>query len=149
MLSAMNENIDALGLDAAKAEEYKRRLKEAFTASFLPAYEQMIRTLEELQASGVNNEEGLAAFEHGQEYYELLLQSTIGSDKTVQDVRAMMEQAMQEHILQLQTAIAEDPSALYALFGTLPATGYDSYEAIRRHSKPHVCRFSSGKRAFL
>ena len=111
VLSAMNENIDALGLDAAKAEEYKRRLKEAFTASFLPAYEQMIRTLEELQASGVNNEEGLAAFEHGQEYYELLLQSTIGSDKTVQDVRAMMEQAMQEHILQLQTAIAEDPSA--------------------------------------
>ena len=90
----------------------------------------MIRTPEELQASGVNNEEGLAAFEHGQEYYELLLQSTIGSDKTVQDVRTMMEQAMQEHILQLQTAIAEDPSALYALFGTLPATGYDSYEAI-------------------
>ena len=130
VLSAMNENIDALGLNAAKAEEYKRRLKEAFTASFLPAYEQMIRTLEELQTSGVNNEEGLAAFEHGQEYYELLLQSTIGSDKTVQDVRAMMEQAMQEHILQLQTAIAEDPSALYALFGTLPATGYDSYEAI-------------------
>ena len=54
VLSAMNENSDALGLDAAKAEEYRRQLKEAFTASFLPAYEQMIRTLEELQASGVN-----------------------------------------------------------------------------------------------
>lgn len=34
VLSAMNENIDALGLDAAKAEEYKRRAERGFHRLF-------------------------------------------------------------------------------------------------------------------
>lgn len=87
VLRAMNGSIDALGLAPEKAEEYKRQLKDAFTSSFLPAYEQMVSVLEELQASGANNEEGLAAFKHGREYYELLMQAATGSGKTVEEVQ--------------------------------------------------------------
>ncbi|MBS6866166.1 MAG: DUF885 domain-containing protein [Ruthenibacterium sp.] len=130
VLSAMNGSIDALGLAPEKAEEYKRQLKDAFTTSFLPAYGQMVSVLEELQASGTNNEKGLAAFEHGREYYELLMQASTGSDKTVEEVRTMMERAMQRHIFRLQEVLMEAPDTLYALYGELPATGYDSYEAI-------------------
>ena len=42
----------------------------------------------------------------------------------------MMERAMQQHIFRLQEVLMEAPDTLYALYGELPATGYDSYEAI-------------------
>lgn len=64
VLHSMNANIDALQLDKETAGRYKAELKEAFENSFLPAYEEIITTMEALK-SGDNNQEGLAHFEYG------------------------------------------------------------------------------------
>lgn len=98
VLSSMNESIDALGLEAGKADEYKAQLKKAFTESFLPAYQSIRDTMQGFKDSGNNNTQGLAKFENGKAYYELLLQNSIGTDKSVEEVKTMMEGALAEHM---------------------------------------------------
>lgn len=130
VLASMCSNIDALGLNDAAASEYKAQLREAFVSCFLPSYENILAVMQQLQTAGVNNEQGLAHFEHGQEYYELLLQSSVGSNKTVEEVRTMMQNAYSEHLTRMQAIIMENPSVLNDFLGKELGTGYTSYEAI-------------------
>lgn len=131
VLAAMTENIDALELGAAEKEDYKTRLTAAFTESFLPAYQAISDTMAELKESGKNNTGGLASLEHGKEYYALLLQQSVGSEKSVEEVRALMESAYQTHAEALGQLVETDPiSVVKALTGALPETGYTSYEEI-------------------
>lgn len=46
-----------------------------------PAYQSLIKGMEALKGSGTN-ENGLCYFDHGKEYYEYLVKSQTGSDKT-------------------------------------------------------------------
>ncbi|MFQ9889340.1 MAG: hypothetical protein ACLRWM_02000 [Streptococcus sp.] len=42
--------------------------------------------MDEVSLTG-NNEEGLVKFKNGKEYYELLLQNAVGSDKSVMEIK--------------------------------------------------------------
>ncbi len=124
ILTSMYENIDALSLSSEAAADYKEELRRAFTESFLPAYEDIKNVMEEFLNSGSNNEEGLAKFEHGKEYYELLLQQNTGSNKTVEEIRGIMEDAYTTHLQNLILLIQKKSD----LFSKEPQTGYSSYE---------------------
>ena len=50
-----------------------------------PAYEKLISSMEELRGSGVN-EGGLVNLPDGKEYYELVVQQSTGSDRTVEEM---------------------------------------------------------------
>ncbi|MEI3148105.1 MAG: DUF885 family protein [Merdibacter sp.] len=81
VLQAMNDSIAALELGEEKTAQYQEQLRTAFSDSFLSAYQDILDTMRELQSSGENNEQGLAQFEYGKEYYALLLQQSIGSTR--------------------------------------------------------------------
>ena len=68
ILASMNTSIEQLSLDAEKTEEYKNQLKEAFSSSFLPAFENIRSTMETFQKNGRNNTEGLAKEVHNTPY---------------------------------------------------------------------------------
>ena len=124
ILTSMYENIDALSLSSEAPADYKEELRRAFTESFLAAYEDIKNVMEEFLNSGSNNEEGLAKFEHGKEYYELLLQQNTGSNKTVEEIRGIMEDAYTTHLQNLILLIQKKSD----LFSKEPQTGYSSYE---------------------
>lgn len=131
VLSAMTTSIDALEIDAANQEDFKTRLTAAFNESFLPAYQAIYDTMAQLKESGKNNTGGLAGLEHGKEYYALLLQQSIGSEKSVEEVRSLMEEARLGHIDTFRHLLLESPASLEPyLTGTMPETGYTSYEEI-------------------
>lgn len=131
ILSAMSAGIDSLNLDPERAETYKNELAQAFTDSFIPAFQHICDTMDSLKASGKNHTQGLAQFEHGKEYYELLLRQSIGADQSVQEVREMMETAGQDHLKNLSAILLQNPTALLPLLeNNLPETGYDSYQEI-------------------
>ncbi len=131
ILSAMSAGIDSLNLDPERAETYKNELAQAFTDSFIPAFQHICDTMDSLKASGKNHTQGLAQFEHGKEYYELLLRQSIGADQSVQEVREMMETAGQDHLKNLSAILLQNPTALLPLVeNNLPETGYDSYQEI-------------------
>ena len=131
ILASMNTGIEQLSLDTEKTEEYKNQLKETFSSSFLPAFENIRSTMETFQKNGRNNTEGLAKFKYGKEYYELLLQQSVGSNKSVEDIRDMMEKAFSKHLYNCAKIVVSNPEAVEPLISnTLPKTGYLSYTDI-------------------
>ena len=126
--TSMMANVEALGLPPEQEESCKRQLEEAFSGSFLPAFEAICTTMEELQ-SVRNNEEGVAAFENGKSYYELLLRQNVGSDKSVEEIRKMMEEQLRTHQANLRRTLLKNPAVLNTIrTGAFPETGYTGYD---------------------
>lgn len=127
VLSSMNQSIDALSLPAEKSEAYKRQLKAAFSDSLLPAYEE-IRNAMQIFLNGNNNEEGLARFPEGKEYFALLLQNNCGTNKSVEEIRTMMKERLNGHLSNLFRVMMVNPDFAEMLTGAQqPKTGFTSY----------------------
>lgn len=130
ILASMKESIDALAL--VNASSYKQELSDAFQTSFLPAYEAIIQTMEELK-SAKNNTEGLMNFPHGKEYYSLILQQNIGSYKSVGEVKKMMKDCYDQHLRKLAIMMMKDESLFDEFAKPEPKTPFTSYEEILAH----------------
>ena len=132
ILSAMQEQVAALDLSEEATRSYQQQLADAFSGSFLPAYQDIYDTMAEFRDSENNNTLGLAAFPNGKEYYALLLQQSIGSNQSVEDVQAMMDSAFEDHLTELQAIMFTDMEGVEPLVNgeELPSTGYTSYDAI-------------------
>ena len=132
ILSAMQEQVAALDLSEEATRSYQQQLADAFSGSFLPAYQDIYDTMAEFRDSENNNTQGLAAFPNGKEYYALILQQSIGSNQSVEDVQAMMDSAFEDHLTELQTIMFTDMEGVEPLVNgeELPSTGYTSYDAI-------------------
>lgn len=134
ILTSLYDSIDALHLSDTKTSDYKQQVKKAFAASFLPAYQNILDTMNTFKKQGVKNAKSLSAFENGKEYYKLLLQQSIGSDKTPKEVKKMMEDAFYAHISNIQDIVSnlsDDEELLKALSSNqFPQTSYTSYEQI-------------------
>ena len=132
ILSAMQEQVAALDLSEEATRSYQQQLADAFSGSFLPAYQDIYDTMAEFRDSENNNTLGLAAFPNGKEYYALILQQSIGSNRSVEDVQAMMDSAFEDHLTELQTIMFTDMEGVEPLINgeELPSTGYTSYDAI-------------------
>ena len=121
VLEAMKKSIDNLSLE--KGTEYKKQLSQAFKDSFIPAYEDIRDTMKSFK-SGTNNTEGYAKFKNGKEYYELLLQKNIGSNKSVSDIQSMMTKAYNSHLKNLMAVATKDPNIINK---SEPKTNYKNY----------------------
>ena len=109
ILSDINKNIDTLNLEESVGNAYKEQLKTAFNSSFIPAYQAVKDLMDEVSLTG-NNEEGLVKFKNGKEYYELLLQNAVGSDKSVMEIKELMEDSLDKHISKLQENVIKNAS---------------------------------------
>lgn len=129
ILTSIYTHLDEIHLDDTKNQQYKQQIKDAYIESFIPAYQNIIQTFKTLEKQ--NNEAGLAQFEYGKEYYELLLQQNIGSNKSVSDVKDMMEDGFNDCVKDMTKAMIKNSEALNILMnGDLPNTTYQSYEQI-------------------
>lgn len=89
-IKEMYASVDKLNLGVEKATQYKKEIEEAYTTSYLEAYKDIIATLTELK-SEKNNEEGLAKFKNGKDYYELLYRIRTGSEHDVKEMKSILE----------------------------------------------------------
>lgn len=139
ILAAMLASADTLEAGAQLKEDLKTRLTQAFRDSFLPAYQAICDTMAELKSAGSNNTGGLASLPYGREYYELLLMQSAGANTSVEAVRTMMKEAYDGHLEALRQSIVEHPAVIEPLLtGSLPETGYTSYEEILEHLKGNI-----------
>ena len=91
LIATFNDRIgDVPGLTADQIEDYKKQNRDAVLNSVVPAYENIIDTFEALKGTGTN-ELGLAHFEGGKEYYEYLLKSKVGTDKTPDEIIELLD----------------------------------------------------------
>ena len=113
LIATFNDRIgDVPGMTPEKIEDYKKQNYDAVMNSVVPAYENVINTFTSLKGTGTNTL-GLAHFEGGKEYYEYLLKSKVGTDKTPDEV-----------ITKLDAEIAEVMQELYGL----AMVNYAAYE---------------------
>lgn len=122
VLKGLQDQVDALDLDSNQTKAYKQELEQAFSDSYLQAYQLIKTAMSDLKQNGNNHPNGLASFDVGKEYYSLLMKNNTGSDMEVIEVEDLMDTACKEH---LQTFIENADSDMSFLF---TSTNYTSYE---------------------
>lgn len=122
VLKGLQDQVDALDLNSNQTKAYKQELEQAFSDSYLQAYQLIKTAMSDLKQNGNNHPNGLASFDVGKEYYSLLMKNNTGSDMEVIEVEDLMDTACKEH---LQTFIENTDSDMSFLF---TSTNYTSYE---------------------
>ena len=100
-------------LSEKEKSEYIQDNAMAVEDYIFPAYEKLMRGLEELRGSG-SNEKGLCCFPEGRAYYELLARRSVGTGRTVEEMRSLIREQMEddlsamEQILGAAAEVAEE-----------------------------------------
>lgn len=130
ILDMLDGQIDALGLDPAAAEGYKEELRDAFSSSFLGAYQDIREAMEGMRNGWVCNG-SIADLPEGRRYFELLMQYTCGTDMTADEVYAFLDECATEHYSNMLMLNARDSAAVSDYYnGNAGTTGYDDYHDI-------------------
>ena len=127
VLKVVNQHIEELKLSKEKTESYKKQLKEAFEKSYLPAFKKILSELKTLKSSQ-NNELGLAHLKNGKKYYELLFKARLGTNRSVEDMKKLLEEYAQDAMTSFQMAYYQNPDS-YAKIQSA-STGYKDYESM-------------------
>lgn len=101
------EEVDALGLSEEETDAAKKKIDDALQASFFPSFQTMIDIITSLEDKIVPIE-GLAAYENGQEYYEILLEYYTGSEEKEKDIYDNLYKAMNSLSLEYRSMTKEN-----------------------------------------
>lgn len=135
VLAKILEQIDELGLDQTKADEYKEGLSNAFRDSYLPSFQMIIDAMNEMKG-GNNNLEGYAAFPYGSEYYSALLMYNTGTLDSTEDINDYLATKSDELLSDLFNVYSNYPKEVDKYYsGTMPKTGFKTYEEILEANK--------------
>ncbi|MFY9422567.1 MAG: DUF885 domain-containing protein [Bacilli bacterium] len=119
-------DLDYLSLDEKNLLTKKHR--DLIENKFLPAYEFLANELETLKGRAKNNR-GLAHFERGREYYQLLFREATGTKMEVPEAYAYLERKFSESFSRMQGILLKRPDLLRA-FSALKIFPDKSYEEI-------------------
>ncbi len=117
LLITLPERLEAIGFDEAAQEEYIARAKETVDNYAIPAYQMLQEELGKLRDGDKNpatDSTGLPRFENGQDYYKYLLKSDVGTDKTPEELKSLLEENLTNYIYIIQrnySDIFEDDAA--------------------------------------
>ena len=96
LIATFNDRIDDVpGMTSEKILDYKQQNYDAVMNSVIPAYENVIDTFTSLKGTGTNDL-GLVHFEGGKQYYEYLLKSKVGTDKTPDEIIQILDTEIEE-----------------------------------------------------
>lgn len=144
-------------LSDKQKSDYIQKNARMMKAYVLPAYDNLICTIEKLKGSG-KNEQGLCYLPRGKDYYEQVVEASTGSTRSVEEIRDMtrrqmtedleaMERVMQNSEREVNAAIPQNPvsilqdlqTKILTSFPELPDTTYEvKYvpKAMQEHLSP-------------
>lgn len=94
--------------DEEKAN-YKEANKSLVLSDVVSAYETLIDGLTSLKGTGTN-QGGVCNFEKGKDYFEYVVKTEIGSEKTVAEIKAMINQKMDRDLDELSSLSNNNPN---------------------------------------
>lgn len=112
LLSTFEERLEAL--DFLSEEEKKAYVDSNRAAVFghvFPAYEQLIDGLSKLKGTGTNPY-GLSYYEQGKDYYTALVACTVGTGRTMEEVKALINEQMDSDLHTIAKIIGNHPELL-------------------------------------
>lgn len=110
LIEVFPEKLESVsGLSDSDKADYIKRNNQAVHDYVIPAYQSLIKGMEVLKGSGTN-ENGLCYFDHGKEYYEYLVKSQTGSDKTPEELIEWLDDTLQNTMVQMALLLSSDDS---------------------------------------
>lgn len=105
LISTFVDRIQKLtDLSESEKSDYIQKNAYMLKTYVLPAYQQLIKTVGELKDSG-KNEEGLCYLPNGKEYYELTVQASTGSARTVPQLQKLTKNQMKDDLAAMKAVI--------------------------------------------
>ncbi|MDE6887667.1 MAG: DUF885 domain-containing protein [Eubacterium sp.] len=131
--TTFEERLDQIkGLSKKEKQSYLEQNKEMLQDHVYPAYHNMIAVLKALKKEG-KNPQGLCYFEKGKQYYELLVKSTTGSERSIPELQKMVEEQRDQNLDALTLIASKAVTSTSA--GTVP---YQTPEDILEHLKTQI-----------
>ncbi len=91
LIQTFNDRIGAVsGLTQEMIEDYKKQNYDAVMNKVIPAYQNVIDTVASLKGT-CTKDAGLVSYDGGKEYYEYILKSKLGTDKTPEEIIERLE----------------------------------------------------------
>ena len=88
--------------------EYVQDNALAVEDHIIPAYERLMRELEKLRGSGKNGG-GLTYFPEGRAYYELLARRSVGTARSVEEIRSLIRRQMEADLTAMEETLGITP----------------------------------------
>ena len=131
--TTFQERLDQIKtLSKKEKQAYIRQNREMLQEHVYPAYHNLIAVLKALKNEGKNNQ-GLCHFKDGKKYYELLVKSTTGSDRTIPQLQQMVEKQREKNLAELTLTASKIQQNTQAK--TLP---YQAPEDMLEHLKKEI-----------
>jgi len=124
LIRYFDEKITAFpGLTDSQIHDYQIRNKKIVLDYIIPAYALLIDELTKLKGSG-KNDSGLFYYPEGRDYYEYLTRYRTGSEKSMEEIIAMLEEAIGKGVVKVTSLTMSDPYLIdkYASFTSFPIT---------------------------
>ncbi len=110
MIDVFAEEIEAVeGLSEEEKQNYIAKNTELITTEMADAYQILIDGLESLKGTGTNDK-GLCYYEDGKRYYEYLVRSMTGSDKSVERLMLETDTLINQYMRRMSEIMSADPS---------------------------------------
>lgn len=119
MITTFPNRLKDLGLSSEEKKQLIEKNRKAVLESVIPAYQSLIEGLESLKGSGKNNK-GLSGLKKGKKYYEYLVQTKTGSDRSIREIDNMLEKAIEENKKQMANLVVKDEVYAKAQEATYP-----------------------------
>ena len=124
LITTFNNKIDSLStISNEDKEKYKQENKKAVLESIIPAYKNLINSLNSLKGTGKNNG-GLCNFNKGKKYYEYLVASNTGSSKSIKEIKEAISKRISEKFNDIKNIVTTSPDII------------DSYNNINYNNNP-------------
>lgn len=105
LISTFVERIKTINeLTEKEKSDYIEKNALMLNSYVLPSYHKLITTIEELKGMG-KNEAGLCYYPNGKEYYEHVVQSAVGSERTVREMQELTKRQMTEDVQAMEQVL--------------------------------------------
>lgn len=112
LITVFNDKVKQFdGLTKDEIKTYQEKNKDAVLNYVIPAYQLLIDGLKSLKGTGTN-EGGLSNFEKGKEYYESLVRTETGSNRSIGDLIKLLDKYMNKNIANMQIILGKDSTLL-------------------------------------
>lgn len=125
-LEAFEANVSETGLSDDVVNDYTKQVETVLADEVIPAFSSFYETLENKKASA-GESKGLAFYDQGQEYYELLVRDNTGTDMTPLELKDYLTDKLTQGLMNLSQSYSRNPNLLNDLDSlTAPQTDADS-----------------------
>lgn len=112
LLSTFEERIGNMsGLNAEQTALFIKENRQLLTTAIIPAYENLASKLSSLKGNN-NTLQGLCNLPNGKDYYTHLAATETCSDRTIPELKTLIQNQLSQDLLDMQKVITENPNIL-------------------------------------